>query len=126
MAFTNVKLYVVNGNRTNDRDVLINFANGQIAVLPKGGGEVMGSLPYGNIAKATYVKARNPKWDTALPSPPEGLDVGSFLPAVTALARDSDRHRLHHPQTRRQQRLARRRHLRITNGETRRSAADER
>ena len=79
VAFTNVKLYVVSGNRANDRDVLINFANGQITVLPKNGGEAMGALPYDAIAKATYVKARDPKWDTALPSPPEGLDVGSFL-----------------------------------------------
>jgi hypothetical protein len=79
VAFTNVKLYVVSGKRANDRDVLINFANGHIAVLPKDGGEAMGTLPYGSIAKATYVKARDPKWDTALPSPPEGLDVGSFL-----------------------------------------------
>ena len=79
VAFTNVKLYVVSGNRANDRDVLINFANGQIAVLPKDGGEAMGTLPYSSITKATYVKARDPKWDTALPSPPEGLDVGSFL-----------------------------------------------
>jgi eukaryotic-like serine/threonine-protein kinase len=79
VAFTNVKLYVVSGKRANDRDVLINFQNGQIAVLPKDGGEAMGTLPYGSIAKATYVKARDPKWDTSLPSPPEGLDVGSFL-----------------------------------------------
>jgi len=79
VAFTSVKLYVVSGNRANDRDVLINFANGQITVLPKNGGEAMGALPYDAIAKATYVKARDPKWDTALPSPPEGLDVGSFL-----------------------------------------------
>jgi hypothetical protein len=79
LAIPNVKLYVVNGKRTDDRDVQLNFAGGQLAVLPRSGGEALGSIPYANIAKATYVKARNPLWDKALPSPPDDLDVGSFF-----------------------------------------------
>ena len=79
VAFNNVKLYEVSGKRSNDRDVLLNFAGGQISVLPKDGGEAISTLPYRSITKATYVKARDPKWDTSLLSPPEGLDVGSVF-----------------------------------------------
>jgi hypothetical protein len=79
VAFNNVKLYEVSGKRSNDRDVLLNFTGGQISVLPKDGGEAISTLPYRSITKATYVKARDPKWDTSLLSPPEGLDVGSVF-----------------------------------------------
>jgi serine/threonine-protein kinase len=79
VAFNNVKLYQVSGKRSNDRDVLLNFAGGQISVLPKDGGEAISTLPYRSITKATYVKARDPKWDTSLLAPPEGLDVGSVF-----------------------------------------------
>ncbi len=72
-------MYVVAGKRSNDRDVLLNFASGQISVLPKDGGEAISTLPYRSIAKATYVKARDPKWDSSLSAPPEGLDVGSVF-----------------------------------------------
>jgi hypothetical protein len=79
VAFSNVKLYVVSGKRGDDRDVLLNFAGGQMSVLPKNGGEALIITQYRNVAKATYVKGRDPRWDAGLPSPPEGLDVGSFL-----------------------------------------------
>jgi len=79
VAFNNVKLYVVTGKRTEDRDVLLNFAGGQMSVLPKNGGEALIITQYRNIAKATYVKARDPRWDAGLSAPPEGLDVGSMF-----------------------------------------------
>ena len=79
VAYNNIKLYVVSGKRAEDRDVLLNFAGGQMSVLPKNGGEALSITQYRNIAKATYVKSRDPRWDAGLPSPPDGLDVGSFL-----------------------------------------------
>jgi hypothetical protein len=75
-----VKLYsVTNGKNTSDRDALLSFAGGQLLVMPKSGGAALVTLPYGTITRATYVKARDPKWDPALPGPPEGVDVGSFI-----------------------------------------------
>ena len=80
LTFPDVKLYTVTtGKNTSDRDALLNFAGGQLLVMPKSGGAAMATLPYRTITRATYVKARDPKWDAALPGPPEGVDVGSFM-----------------------------------------------
>jgi len=78
-TFPSVKIYVVNGKRATDRDVLLNFAGGQAMVMPKNGGEAIAAIPYKKILKATYTVARDPKWDASLPGPPEGLDVGTFM-----------------------------------------------
>ena len=78
-TFPNLKIYVVEGKRATDRDVLLNFAGGQVMVMPKNGGEAIATVPYKKILKATYTVSRDPKWDTALPGPPEGLDVGTFM-----------------------------------------------
>ena len=75
-----MKLYTVTkGKSTSDRDALLNFAGGQLLVMPKTGGAAMATLPYRRITRATYVKARDPKWDPTLPAPPAGVDVGSFM-----------------------------------------------
>jgi len=78
-TFPSVKIYVVDGKRATDRDVLLNFAGGQVMVMPKNGGESIATVPYKKILKATYTVSRDPKWDTSLPGPPEGLDVGTFM-----------------------------------------------
>ena len=78
-TFPNVKIYVVTGKRGQDRDVMLNFAGGQIMVMLKTGGEAIVAVPYKKILKATYSVSRDPKWDASLPGPPEGLDVGSFI-----------------------------------------------
>jgi hypothetical protein len=78
-TFPGAKIYVVDGKRATDRDVLLNFAGGQVMVMPKNGGEAIAAVPYKKILKATYAIARDPKWDTSLPGPPEGLDVGTFM-----------------------------------------------
>jgi hypothetical protein len=78
-TFPNVKIYVVEGKRATDRDVLLNFSGGQVMVMPKTGGEAIATLSYKKILKATYTVARDPKWDTSLPGPPDGLDVGTFM-----------------------------------------------
>jgi serine/threonine protein kinase len=78
-TFPNVKIYVVEGKRGADRDVLLNFAAGQVMVMPKNGGEAIAVVPYKKMLKATYTVARDPKWDASLPGPPEGFDVGTFM-----------------------------------------------
>ena len=79
VGFSNVKHLVVNGRRASDSDVLVNFGGGQITLLSRDGGGAILAMPYGNIRRATYVAARNPKWDTSLAGPPADLEVGSIL-----------------------------------------------
>jgi hypothetical protein len=79
VTFPDVKLYQVSGKRATDKDAVLNFAAGQLLVMPSSGGAAMATLPYRRITHATYVKARDPKWDPAFASPPEDLDVGSFI-----------------------------------------------
>jgi serine/threonine-protein kinase len=79
-TFPNVKFFtVVDGKRTNDRDVVLNFVNGQVHVMPKNGGQPIAAVPYRRILRATYSLGRDPKWDESLPGPPAGIDVGSFM-----------------------------------------------
>ena len=78
-TFPSVKIYVVEGKRATDRDVLLNFSGGQMMVMPKSGGEAIAAVPYKKILKATYTVSRDPKWDASIPGPPEGLDVGTFM-----------------------------------------------
>jgi serine/threonine-protein kinase len=79
-TFPNVKFFaVVDGKRTNDRDVVLNFVNGQVHVMPKNGGQPIATVPYRRILRATYSLGRDPKWDESLPGPPAGIDVGSFM-----------------------------------------------
>ncbi len=79
VTFPKVKLLAVNGRKTNDRDVAIQFARGVMSIVPKEGGEALRSLQYRQIAKLTYIKSRRPKWDNTLSSPPDDLDVGGGL-----------------------------------------------
>jgi hypothetical protein len=80
LSFTGVKLFTVKErNKTDDRDVTLTLSNGNIATVDDRGGAVLASLPYSAAVRATYIKARDPKWDTSLPGPPEDLDVGGLL-----------------------------------------------
>jgi hypothetical protein len=75
-AFPNVKMYVVNGKRGVDHDVILHFVAGQVQVVPKNGGTAIANVPYGKILRATYSEGRDPKWDASLLGPPAGLEVG--------------------------------------------------
>jgi serine/threonine-protein kinase len=74
-----VKLLTVTGKKTKDDDVFVSFANGQLSVLHKEQGTPLITWPYKNVLHATYIKARDPRWDTSFASPPDGLDVGGVL-----------------------------------------------
>ncbi len=74
-----VKLLTVTGKKTKDDDVFVSFANGQLSVLHKEQGTPLIAWPYKNVLHATYIKARDPRWDTSFASPPDGLDVGGVL-----------------------------------------------
>jgi len=79
VTFTDVKLLEVSGKRGTDRDVVLNFGGGQVMVMPRSGGAAIAALTYKRITRATYVRARDPKWDPNLAAPAEGLDVGGFM-----------------------------------------------
>ena len=63
-------------------DALLSFVGGQLTVLNRQGGTIIASSAYKAIERATYVRARNPKWDPALFSPPDNLDMPGILPTA--------------------------------------------
>lgn len=73
------KIITVTGKKTKDDDVQIRFGGGQIALVRKKDEASSVAWPYKNVAHVTYVKARDPQWDSSLPSPPDDLDVGGVL-----------------------------------------------
>ena len=54
------------------------FASGWITVNPRSG-PTLATEQYKRFLRATYVKAKNPKWDPLLSGPQPGLDLSGFL-----------------------------------------------
>ena len=82
VVFPDVKVLLITGRRAQDRDALLSFVSGQVTVLNRQGGTIITTTAYKAIEKATYVRARNPKWDPALFSPPDNLDMPGILPTA--------------------------------------------
>jgi len=82
VVFPDVKVLMISGKRAQDRDALLSFVGGQMTVLNKEGGTIITATPYKAIERATYIRARNPKWDPSLFSPPENLDMPGILPTA--------------------------------------------
>jgi len=84
VAFVDVKMLVVTDKKSQDQDVTLNLAAGQISLVSKKGGAALKTIPYKRLAHATYIHAHDPKWDPGLSSPPSDLEVpGSFLRSST-------------------------------------------
>ena len=79
LAVTDVRVLVVTGKKANDQEILLNFGNGQITLVNSKSGTPIAALPYRSIVGATYIRARDPRWNPALASPPTDLDVGGML-----------------------------------------------
>jgi hypothetical protein len=79
LFFSSLKLLSVIGKKASDQDVLLSFAGGQISLTAKGGGSAMVTIPYKNVVRGTYIKAREPRWDASLPSPTEKLDLPGLI-----------------------------------------------
>ena len=59
---------------------MIAFLATQLSVVPKKGGPAIATLAFKSIARATYVHAKDPRWDPAFASPVEAFEVpGSAL-----------------------------------------------
>jgi serine/threonine protein kinase len=82
VLFSNVKLMVSKGRQVDAQDVSVNFLAAMVSVTPKQGGAAISSIQYRGIVKATYVRAKDPKWDPALTSPPDGFEVPGILRGV--------------------------------------------
>ena len=74
-AFGDVKLFVVEGVRTISRDIVLNLSNHEMTLLPNDGGAPITALAYQDVAKATYVHARDPRWEPSLNAPAAKLNV---------------------------------------------------
>jgi serine/threonine-protein kinase len=79
VTFSNLKVLLISGKRTTDQDVILTLAGGQLSVSPRTGGSPMAAFPYKSVARATYIRAKDPKWDSALPAPPDDLDMPGGL-----------------------------------------------
>ena len=82
VVFPDVKVLLISGRRAQDRDALLSLVSGQVTVLNRQGGTIIASTPYRSIERATYARARNPKWDPSFFSPPADLDMPGILPTA--------------------------------------------
>ena len=74
-----MKLLTVSGARTTASDAALLFSEAEISVQSSDAKIEATALPYPQIAKATYVHARDPKWDPLLSGPSGRIDVPGIL-----------------------------------------------
>jgi hypothetical protein len=74
-AFGDVKLLVVEEVRTISRDIVLNLSNSEMTLLPNDGGAPITAIPYRDVARATYVHARDPRWEPLLSGPATKVNV---------------------------------------------------
>lgn len=74
LRIDNLKLLALNGRQGTERDVLLYFGGGLISITNRTG-EPIASIQYKDLALATYIRAKDPKWDETLAGPPLNLDV---------------------------------------------------
>ena len=77
--FKNVKWLAVTGTRTSARDVVLTLSGLELVALSTESHDPLATLPYRQIAKATYVNARDPRWDPSFGAPAGKIDVPGFL-----------------------------------------------
>jgi hypothetical protein len=78
-SFNDARVMVLKGRKADDQQVTLWFANGYINAIAAKGQESLGAMSYKAVAGATYLRARDPKWNADLASPPDNLDVGGML-----------------------------------------------
>ena len=78
-SFRGAKYLAVDGSRTSTSDVLVQFSDGDISLLAPDGNAAQTSMSYQEIAKATYVREKDPKWDPAFSAPAGKIDVPGVL-----------------------------------------------
>jgi serine/threonine-protein kinase len=79
VVFSDVKLLTVTGHRAQDQDVIVGLLADRIWVTSKAGGLPLQSLLYTRVLRATYVRAKIPRFDPAFPAPPADLDMPGLI-----------------------------------------------
>jgi serine/threonine-protein kinase len=73
--FRDVRGFVVNGRRGEERDAILRFADGQILLTDRRGGTTYGSLPFNQVTSAAHTRGKNPKWYPTLAGPSADVDM---------------------------------------------------
>jgi serine/threonine protein kinase len=68
-AFGHVKMFTLDGDKTNSRDIVVNLSGDRMMLLPTDGGAPITELAYRDVQQAIYVRARDPRWDPSLSAP---------------------------------------------------------
>ena len=74
VAAFGLRLLVVDGQKTSERDVVLGLTNLSFSIGPTDGGAPLWTVPYKRVEKATYVFAQAPRWDPALSGPGEKIE----------------------------------------------------
>jgi hypothetical protein len=70
---------VVEGRRAEERDAVLRFGDGRVAVVATAGGASLGSIAYADITGAGYTRAKHPKWWPTLAGPAVDVDLPGGL-----------------------------------------------
>lgn len=74
------KVMKIDGRKARDVGAILRFSStGFEAVSADKDQTRLAAWPYDAVAEATYVRARNPRWNAAFASPPDDLDVGGLF-----------------------------------------------
>jgi eukaryotic-like serine/threonine-protein kinase len=79
VVFNDVKYIQVQRDKGDDQDARLIFGGGVIQVLSRNKDQAFTSEPYRQLARATYVRAKNPKWDPQLAGPPLTIDLSGLF-----------------------------------------------
>jgi len=79
VVFNDVKYIQVQRDKGDDQDARLIFGGGVIQVLSRNKDQAFTSEPYRRLARATYVRAKNPKWDPQLAGPPLTIDLSGLF-----------------------------------------------
>ena len=93
VVFNDVKYIHVQGDKGDDQDARLIFGGGLIQVLSRNKDQAFTSEPYRQLARATYVRAKNPKWDPSLAGPPPTIDLSGFCSGTRGTGSSCSRRR---------------------------------
>lgn len=78
-VFANVRGFLVNGRRSEERDASLRFADGEVTLTDRQGGRSYGMLPFAQITSAAHTRGKNPKWYPTLAGPAADVDMPGGL-----------------------------------------------
>ena len=79
VTYDNLRAMIVTGSKSDEQDATLTFENGHVSLNLKKNNTTIASIAYRDIALATHVHAKNPKWDASLAAPPADVDLPGGL-----------------------------------------------